>query len=97
MTGRRAGLTHRPTNSAAANLFVPARCVHTRERPRQLSVILEWVTKVKTRLLSSPSTKYVLTGRVGVTSAASCNETAKRWLTCCSKKKQAGGLCIFFF
>lgn len=97
MTGRRAGLTHRPTNSAAVNLFVPARSVHACKRPWELCVILEWVTKAKTRLLSSLGAKYVLTGRVGVTSAASCNETAKCWLTCCSKKKQASGRCIFFF
>lgn len=80
MTGRRTRLTHRPTNSAATNLFVPAQCVHTSRRPRVLCESLNGQQKAKMQLLSSPNSKYVLTVGVGATCAASCNETANCWL-----------------
>lgn len=80
MTGRRTRLTHRPTNSAATNLFVPAQCVHTSRRPTVLCESLNGQQKAKMQLLSSPNSKYVLTVGVGATCAASCNETAKCWL-----------------
>lgn len=80
MTGRRTRLTHRPTNSAATNLFVPAQCVHTSRRPIVLCESLNGQQKAKMQLLSSPNSKYVLTVGVGATCAASCNETANCWL-----------------
>lgn len=93
MTGTWARLTHRPTNSVAGNLFVPAQCVQTFKR---LSALCDpWIDhKGKKDLLSSLGSKYVLIFLVSVSSAPSCDEMAQSRPTCFYGQKLV--LCVFF-